>query len=307
MTASLAHAAILGTAVGDALGVPVEFTSRAERDADPVTDLRAYGTHHQPAGTWSDDTSMMLCLTESLCTGLDSADVGTRFVRWAHDAEWTPHGTVFDIGNTTAIALRALARGDARPGRTEASSNGNGSLMRTIPIALALRDHDAAGRHTFTMEVSALTHAHPRSCLACVWYVELCRLVAGGAALPAALAETRVIVRDTVLREHPGECEPFARLLDDALLNAPRNAIRSSGYVIDTLEAALWCCATTNDYATAVLTAVNLGDDTDTTGAVTGGLAALLHGVESIPAPWRDALARRDDLIALADRAAAAW
>jgi ADP-ribosylglycohydrolase len=179
---------IWGALVGDALGVPVEFTSRAARMADPVVSMRAYGTHHQPAGTWSDDGSLLLCSVEALCDGYSSASLAGRFLAWEEHGYWTPHGTVFDIGIATRQALARMRQGvpPEEAGGTGEYDNGNGSLMRILPIALAY-----AGAPTETLldiahRASALTHRHPRSQMACGIYCLMARALLAGQPVNAA-------------------------------------------------------------------------------------------------------------------------
>ena len=261
--------AIVGLAIGDALGVPYEFRARGTYQA--VENMVGGGFHGQPAGTFSDDTSMTLATCDSLrATGgaVDVDDMRRRFVAWMERGEYAVDHRMFDIGGTTATALRTGA------GATGTHDNGNGSLMRILPLAFSDATDDEIA------QVSAITHAHPTSCRACVTYVHLARDLAAG--IPVADAIARI----------EDDAAPFTRLRSIAEL--PRDEIRSSGYVVDTLEAALWCLATTTDYAACVLAAVNLGEDTDTVAAVAGGLAGIVYGEAGIPKPWLDALRGRD-------------
>lgn len=301
------RAGILGVCVGDALGVPVEFRPRASLKADPVTGMRGYGTHNQPPGTWSDDSSLTLCLLESLCDGYDPKRAARSFEKWLLEAYWTPHGQVFDVGGTTQSAIIAYGRKvDPRDaGGAGERDNGNGSLMRTLPVAFLIDSLEIEHLIPIACDVSRLTHAHPRSQLACVIYV----LTAAGMTLWPRLKDIRQMVANAVIDsgimdrpEFAAERPHFQRIVSGQIMNAHESEIRSSGYVVDTLEAALWCLATTGSYREAVLKAVNLGGDTDTVGAVTGGLAGVLYGLDSIPREWLDVLARRADIEALCDR-----
>jgi ADP-ribosylglycohydrolase len=314
--AAAARAALLGLAVGDALGVPVEFIGREARRRDPVVDMRAYGTHHQPAGTWSDDSSLTFCLAETLATkGYDLADAAQRFVRWQDEAYWTAHGRVFDIGVATAEALQCLRR-ERKPEQAGGSgeySNGNGSLMRILPLVFHIKGLPVAERFQKVREVSSITHAHIRSIMACFIYVELARELLAGLSKQAAYAAMQQTVNAFFQTEDIGseiELRQFHRILENPygdfdiqpLIACKEAEIKSSGYVVHTLEAALWCLLTHDTYAATVLAAVNLGDDTDTTGAVAGGLAGLAYGEAAIPAGWLAGLARRADIEDLADR-----
>lgn len=294
---------LIGTAVGDALGVPVEFQPRGYLKANLVTDMREYGTHEQPKGTWSDDTSLMLCLAESMVEGLDSNNLAQKFIAWKNDNLWTPHGWVFDIGIGTRIAIERLENG-MKPelaGGLDERDNGNGSLMRILPLVLHTIDLDIEERYDWTKKISSITHAHVRSVMACFYYLEFAKKIIDGKEKFQAYNELQSELTQYFEQRkiNPIEINKFHRLLVEDISKVDEDNIKSSGYVIDTLEAAIWCILITNNYKDAVLKAVNLGHDTDTTGAVTGGLAALIYGLDNIPKEWINTLARKDDIINL--------
>lgn len=298
-------AGIVGLAVGDALGVPVEFESRTSLDRDPVTSMREFGTHNQPAGTWSDDTSLTLCLAESLCeTGVDFHDQAQRFVGWLMRAEWTPHGRVFDVGHTTSDAIFALDSGvePTAAGPTSEFSCGNGSLMRILPVAFYLAYAEPQQRIHTAMQCSRLTHGHVRCQLACALFVEVAASIVRGRTIEDAVEMAQTQLKEIIESRYATELKPFERLLSPGIEQHDRSKISGSGYVIDCLEASLWCAIRAKDYSEGVLEAVNLGDDTDTTGAVAGALLGLRFGIGGIPAPWIDSLARKNDILALANR-----
>jgi ADP-ribosyl-[dinitrogen reductase] hydrolase len=298
------RAGLFGLCVGDALGVPVEFRPRAYLKEKPIIDMVGYGTYNQPPGTWSDDSSLTFCLAESLCCGYNLYDLADKCVQWYHKGYWTPYGEVFDIGNTTRMALERLCYELIRPdlaGMPDAGSNGNGSLMRVLPLAYWLLDMPIVNKLSIISEVSSITHRHPRSILACMVYVEFaCGLLKGltpyesYASMKAAVAQYD--------REYPlEELNYYERILDD-ITELSEADIQSSGYVVHTLEASIWCMLSSSSYEEAVLKAINLGEDTDTTGAVTGGLAGIYYGYEAIPREWINAIARKDDIEDLAFR-----
>ncbi len=249
--------AIYGLAVGDALGVPYEFRPRG---TFTCTGMVGHGTHDQPAGTWSDDTSMTLATCDSIraCGRVDTGDMRFRFRSWIDGGAYAIDGVVFDYGSTTA---RALAAGTGCAGERD---NGNGSLMRIAPLAFTDATDDEV------RAVSAITHAHPVSTGACVDMVHVMRAFAVGAS--------------------PAEAAPDL----DVLLAASEKDLRSGGFVRDTYCAALWCLAVSGSYEECVLRAVNLGDDTDTTAAVAGALAGIAYGVEGIPIGWLSGLRGKD-------------
>ncbi|WP_458118863.1 ADP-ribosylglycohydrolase family protein [Paenibacillus sp. Z6-24] len=293
---------IIGLFTADALGVPYEFMSRKEIAARPATDMIGYGTHNQPPGTWSDDSTMTLCLLYSLVMHpqLDTDDLGRRFIQWYRQGLWTAHDELFDIGIATRQALTRMESGAVsyeQAGGEDEYSNGNGSLMRILPLVYRLSDTTIAERYEWVRRVSSLTHRHPVSILAGVIYVEL------GVELlhspPArSLRDSYLAVCETIRRHYSdhAEYDRFTRILQGNLDQLPVDDIASGGYVLHTLEASIWTLLNTDSYREAVLTAVNLGEDTDTTAAVTGGLAGLYYGYDAIPAEWRSQLVRLNDI-----------
>lgn len=296
-----------GSLVGDALWVPVEFKSRAVIAENPVMDMRGYGSHRQPAGTWSDDSSLLLCSAESLVHHeFDLQDMGERFVRWREEEIWTPHGRVFDIGVTTSQALDRIGSGvsAALAGSDDQFSNGNGSLMRIIPVSMRFAELSIKDHLDRVHRASGITHRHPRSQMVCGFFTlvvrELLRGVPANAAFPSALAGFRSFYESETW--WAAELDYFQLLLAGDLAARPETEIDSGGYAVHTLTASLWCLLTTNSFEACVLKAVNLGGDSDTTGCVAGGLAGVLYGANAIPAKWIQALARRDDVAALFEK-----
>lgn len=296
---------LMGVCVGDALGVPVEFSSRQERLKNPITTLTGYGTYRQPPGTWSDDSSLMLCLADSLRQGYNLKAIANSFKRWRYQQEWTPHGEVFDIGGTTNQAIKNILDGvnPVEAGETDERSNGNGSLMRILPMVYLSPTISFYQLIQWVHECSCLTHAHVRSQIACGIYISIAVKLLEGLDLKSAYLQGIEAVKPIYYNPSlTAESSRFERVLTGEIDRLSMDQIESSGYVIHTLEAALWCLLTTSSYAEAVLKAVNLGEDTDTTAAVTGGLAGLYYGVENIPSEWVEQIARKDDIIALSDQ-----
>lgn len=288
---------LYGSLVGDALGVPVEFSSRAKRVADPVTGMRAFGTWNQPAGTWSDDGALLLCAVESWVEkGFDTQDMGERFVRWQQQGHWTARGNVFDIGNATASALYRIGGGTPaeQAGGTGEHDNGNGSLMRILPVSIAVAGDDEEALAEKLCRASAITHGHERSKLACVFHgLVVRRLLAGQEPMEALKQAQEAFAKR--YQQHL-EFGVFSQLMKQNLTDLPESEIGSSGYVLDTLTASIWCLLTTETFSECVLKAVNLGGDTDTTGCVAGGLAGLVYGHKAIPPDWTAALPRATEL-----------
>ncbi len=300
---------LIGVCIGDALGVPVEFTSRQERTINPITKMQGYGTYNQPPGTWSDDSSLTFCLAEALTQELLTdklyETLANYFCKWQQKAYWTPHRFVFDIGITTRMAILRLTQGVSpiKAGKTGEMSNGNGSLMRILPLAFCYQLVKFPSLIKHVHNVSCLTHGHPRSQIACGIYISIAVSLLEGNEPLKAYSEGITRVSDIYQQEpYRSEMQHFQRVMSGKIIDLPIDNINSSGYVIDTLEAALWCFLNNNNYADAVLNAVNLGGDTDTTAAVTGGLAGIYYGIEQIPQEWIDQIARKDDIIDLGKR-----
>lgn len=313
---STIHSAIIGLAVADALGVPVEFEDRSKLATDPVTGIRGYGTYNQPAGTWSDDSSLTFCLVDSLVDGYNLADMARKFVAWRKAEIWTPHGEVFDIGMTThrAIGILAeiLASGDLdslKELHEEADeyTNGNGALMRILPLYFAINELSLEEQFARIWEVSALTHGHVRSALCCFYYLRFFHQIVSKKTKEKAYNLTnREFSAFLKQKEVPyGEQQLFHRILSGRIDTLPEEAIASDGYVLHSLEASLWCLLRNSDYPTTILTAINLGEDTDTTAAIVGGWAGALYGLSGIPTPWKEILVKYEEITALCDRLAA--
>lgn len=285
--------ALLGLAAGDALGTTLEFTRPGT--FAPLKDMVGGGPFNLPPGAWTDDTSMALCLAESLVErrGFDAADQMRRYVRWSRDGHLSSTGVCFDIGNATRAALSRFSEtGDPYAGSADPHSAGNGSLMRLAPVALAY-----ARRPERALEVAALssrtTHGAETAADACRYYAALLVGALDG------LDKTHLLAADFWVHGplHPEVAEVAA----GSFKRREPPEICGSGYVVRSLEAALWAFHKTADFGTGALAAVNLGDDADTTGAVYGGLAGAYYGAENIPESWRKKLVMEEKLVKFAD------
>lgn len=303
--------ALIGFALGDALGVPVEYKSRAELAKNPVKEMLEFMEHNQPAGTWSDDSSMVFCTAESLCNGYNLEDIARQFSRWKNNRVWTPRGRVFDIGIQTNNAIQRIDRlidlGLRIKPIPEAGvnerENGNGSLMRILPLAFFLAEQPMEERFRIVREVSGLTHSHIRAVLGCFIYTEF--------AIGLLKETDKFTVYNEIRRQLPeflsgkassSEIGFYSRILENNIAGYPEMAIQSSPYVVHSLEACLWSFMKGHDFPDSVLQAVNLGEDSDTIGALTGALAGLCHGLNQTPAEWIEVLALKGEIINLADR-----
>lgn len=299
---------IMGVVVGDALGCPVQFESRDEVARHPVTGMRGYGTFNLPEGSWTDDSSLTIALLESIrrVGEIDLDDIMGNFMKWLYDGEFTPYGESYDIGRGTMQAINRYKknRKAKKCGGDEEWNNGNGSLMRIMPACLYCSVMESSGMYSdrdaidVIHSVGGLTHAHIRSNIACGLYFFMAKYI---------------LFREGSLQERiqEGLTQGFAfyesyladkenlhyydRLKDlEAFKSLPADKIKSTGYVVDALEAAVWSLITTDSFDQALLKAVNLGDDTDTVGAIAGGLAGLYYGYDSIPEDWLSAIKRRE-------------
>lgn len=283
--------ALIGLAVGDALGTTLEFEARDAKA--PVYDMVGGGPFDLLPGQWTDDTSMALCLADSLiaCDGLNERDLMERFCRWYRVGENSCTGGCFDIGVTTREALELFRRtDDPLAGPTDARTAGNGSIMRLAPVVLrhwndTERLRDVSRRQSYT------THGADEAVDACdALATVLASLIAGKP------------LRDVLAGSYGAYCPGVQTVMDGSYRGKARSAIRSSGYVVHTLEAALWAVCETRTFRDAVLLAVNLGDDADTVGAVTGQIAGAAYGVSSIPEEWFNRLAWNDRIVETAQQ-----
>lgn len=297
-------AAFLGLATGDALGVPVEFQSRENLKKNPVEVMMGFGTWNQMPGTFSDDSSLTFCLADALIEGFDLNRIARYFASWKNYGLWAARGFAFSIGTGTLKALQKFENGTAPElagGDTE-RDNGNGSLMRILPMAFFCLNEHPGKRFELVQKVSAITHRHIRAVIACFYYTEFARELLSGKDKFKVYKELQNRIPSFLDKQKipPAEIEIFHRLLRVDITEFKEEEIHSGGYVLDTLEATIWCLLTTGSYKEAVLKAVNLGGDTDTTGAVTGGLAGILYGKKGIPAAWLRQLEGRKEIEQLA-------
>ena len=301
---------MVGHAIGDALGVPVEFLSREDLKENPVKEMLGYGTYPVPKGAWSDDTSMSLCALASLANGgIDFDEVMLNFGKWYYKDEFTPTGEMFDVGNTCSIAIDNYFVNKlpyTKCGETREYANGNGSLMRIHPFVLYLANMNINedDKVKIVEMASALTHAHERSKMACGIYAFVLWEL-----LNDPTKSSIVVGLNRARKYYKGYAEyetynsklfkaigNLDSLIDTGKPQVGEDEIKSGGYVVHTLEAVIWCLLTTNSFSECVLKAVNLGDDTDTVAAIAGGLAGALYGYEDIPNEWKCNLIKFEEI-----------
>lgn len=284
-----ARGCLLGLAIGDAIGTTVEFKPRGSFPL--MTDMTGGGPFRLKAGEWTDDTSMALCLGASLLEkGFDLQDQISRYVRWYRHGYMSSTGRCFDIGNATSDALRRFkASGNPEAGSTDPRSAGNGCIMRLAPVPIRYVDEPEKAA-LLSAEQSKTTHGAVECIDASRLFGEiLVRALQGG------LAKEKVLVTEKRIADQI----PSSRLegiVDGEYFTYGRDQIRGSGYVVESLEAALWCFYTTDNFGEAVLAAANLGDDADTTAAITGQVAGAFYGESGIPQKWLDAVAMANEI-----------
>lgn len=306
---TIKSAVIIGSAIGDALGEPVEFCTREELMKEPVTDFRANPLLGLPEGsTWSDDTSMVLATLDALSSGMLNYDlVMLNFGKWSYRGDYTPKNFMFDIGSICSKAIDnyfAFHKPYTECGLTDEMSNGNGSLMRIHPFTLFLAEKEMTVGEKINIihNASALTHAHERSKVGCgIFSFVLWELLKRQekASVYRGLEKAKAFYNENDYKE----INAYADLFLPDFADFPCEKIKSTGYVVDTLSSALWCLLTTESYEECVLKAVNLGDDTDTVGAVAGAFAGALYGYDAIPRKWRDRLLKREYMEKLCEKA----
>lgn len=289
---------IIGLAIGDALGVPVEFYHRDLLIENPVVTMQGYGSHYVPKGSWSDDTSMTLATVESIARigRVEVMDIADNFLKWVNKAEFTANEEVFDIGKAT---LKALMRYEKREETAEEAGgdseydNGNGSLMRILPIAYYCNSHKLSDKEILAkvITVSSITHKHEISIMACYIYVIFAiELIKGN-----SINEAYTKIKKLDYSYFSNDCiNRYSRILKNDIFKYSLDDIKSTAYVVDTLEATLWVLFNTENYNQAVIGAINLGDDTDTVGACVGGLAGIKYGIESFNLEWKNELLKYD-------------
>ena len=314
---------IMGQMVGDVLGLPVQFRPREDRDLDPVTDMRGYGAFDMPPGSWSDDSSLILATMDGLAASLKKEErlenlslneiidyeiIMKNFSRWLNEGKFTPYGFAYDVGGATMDGIGRYDRGTepTLSGGIGEGDNGNGSLMRILPIAFFIYclsqkySFDEDDKMEAVHNLSSLTHRHKRTQIACGIYVNIAleflenpdstlsleELIANG------INKSKEYYYNDASFEN--QLHHFDRVFSLNIQNLPRDEIKSGGYCISSLEASIWCLLNNENYMDTILEAVNLGYDTDTTACIVGGLAGIYYGYEDIPVDWINQLAKLD-------------
>lgn len=283
---------LLGLACGDAVGTTVEFQPRGS--FVPLTDMVGGGPFDLAPGQWTDDTSMALCLAESLlhCDGFDPRDQMTRYVNWWQWGYLSSTGECFDIGMTTQGALqRFLVTGDPYSGVSHPNTAGNGSLMRLAPVVLFYYPNQQE-IELFARDSSRTTHGAPEAVDCCALFAHILARALAGEPKDALVRHTSVSLSEAKV----------IGIANGSYVHKEREGIAGTGYSVASLEAALWCFQHTDSFEAAILAAANLGDDADTTAAITGQIAGAFYGLSAIPDRWLGKLHAREKIEDLSRR-----
>ena len=310
MKSNKAIDALLGVAIGDAVGVPFEFSSREKMKLNPAKDMVGYGTHNQPSGTWSDDSSLTFCLAQSLLNGYDLKDIAQNFIKWKNEAYWSAGGKVFDIGITTAKAISRLRKiieeNDLEELKQQKNygdeyDNGNGSLMRIMPLLFFIKGKPIKEQFEIVWEVSALTHRHIRAAMCCLVYLKLAEKLLAGKDKKLAYSETRedILTFWNDIEFPNNERQHFEKVIQRNITETNINDLKSGGYVMEVLESSIWFFLNKESYEDTILSIINIGHDTDTSAAIVGGLAGIYYGQKGIPEYWIASIAKMEDIIEL--------
>ena len=299
---------IIGFALGDAFGVPYEFRTREEMNrVSNIQEMIGYGTYNVPKGTWSDDTSMTLATIDSIVQQgkINTEDIAKKFLKWFRKNEYTATGNAFDIGRTTFQALAQYELNLEKAvdcGQTGEMDNGNGSLMRMLPIAYYIYYKgikDCKEIYEIVKDVSSITHAHEVSILGCYIYVNLVVQLLNGEKSVDAHKKIKELDYGFFSKN---SLTRYERILKGRIEDLRYQELKSSGYIVDTLECVFWLFLNSNNYNQTIIRAVALGGDTDTIAACVGGLVGIYYGIESIDENWKKELKRYDYIINLCEK-----
>ena len=298
---------VIGLAIGDAMGVPLEFCVREKLMQHPTTQMLGYGSHDVPKGSWSDDSSMTLATIDAIIKDgcINYNTIATNFLEWMKNAKYTPTDTVFDIGRT---CLRAIAKFESNQeiaekcGGTSEMDNGNGSMMRILPLTYYCFSKNMNEKEIYEIvkNVSSITHGHEISIMGCFIYVMYGIELLSNKNLTQAYKKIKKIKYNTYFSEKT--IDRYVRILKKNIKKYSLDEIKSTGFIVDTLEATLWILLNTNSYNQSIIGAINLGNDTDTVGACVGGLAGIYYGLENINKTWQSELLKYDYIVELCDK-----
>lgn len=296
---------IIGHAIGDAMGMPTEFCIRDHLLSSPVVDMIGSKKVGQPAGSWTDDTSMEIATIESIISnnGFNYSDIMSRWCDWLNKGMYTPNGEVFDVGRTCLRACRNFMNGiePTKCGLSDENSNGNGSLMRILPVAIYSYINNLSNEELVNLvnDVSSLTHGHNISKLACYMYVKFVIRLFNGMSKEECYEHLKT---DDYSMYDNYSISKYDRLIKEDITKLKIDDIKSSGYVVDTWECVLWILLKSKSFKETIIATTNIGQDTDTIGAIAGSMAGIIYGMDETPKQWLDTLIKKDYLINIANK-----
>ncbi|MBR3898282.1 MAG: ADP-ribosylglycohydrolase family protein [Bacilli bacterium] len=297
---SIIRDGIIGFAIGDAMGVPVEYEEREELIKNPITSMKGYGTHDVPEGTWSDDTSFVLATMDSIikCGDISYNDIADKYCNWIRNGDYTATGKIFDIDITSKNALLkyASSKDVSTCGQNGIKDNGNGSLSRMIPVAYYCFYNHLRSSEVYELVrgVSSITHSSSESILGCFIFVNYLLFILNGKDKYASYNMIKFLDYKEFFDEDT--IEFYNRLLKTNINNLRVDDLKSESYIVYTLETILWIILNCNSAAEAIVGAVNLGGDTDTIAAHVGAISGIIYGIEDIPSKWVHAMKNFDYL-----------
>lgn len=313
---------IYGLAIGDALGVPFEFMNRKLISTCPCKDMEGNGTYNQPKGSWSDDTSLTLCLLDGIDYKnhqINIRKVADNMILWMDEHKFTATGFRFDIGNTTRQSITKMKnRKDAtKCGSVNDFHNGNGALMRISPLVFFLKDeNDIYKRFEIVKNITTMTHGNTLNIVGCHIYIEfMLQILKNPNNNKFEILDNTINILNDFYKDNDWEYEyaysKYERIFNKTIFKKNKglfnnefdeSIIKSSGYIIDSLEASIFCFLTTKNYKESVLKAVNLGEDTDTIAAITGSMSGLYYGIKDIPIEWINSLLNKELINEILDK-----
>lgn len=298
---------IIGLVVGDAMGVPLEFCKREILMKNPIKEMKGFGSHNVPKGSWSDDSSMTIATIDAIIKdkGISYGTIADNFVNWIELAQYTPSGKVFGVGRT---CLKAISKYESEKveaqmcGGTYENDNGNGSMMRILPLSYYCysRNMNEEKIYELVKDVSSITHSHEISIMGCFIYVMYAIKLLNNENFKQAYEEIKQIRYKEYFSKNT--INRYKKILENNIKESSLDEINSTGFVVDTLEATLWILLNTNSYNQAIIGAINLGNDTDTIGACVGGLAGIYYGLNNINPEWKKELIKYDYLVDMCDK-----
>ena len=286
-----------GFLVGDSLGVPVKFIPRETLLNNPVTDMLEYGSYDVPAGSWSDDGSLLMATMDSLVTknGLNYEDMANKILDWLSYAKYTPADYVFDVGMGTLKAMENYRENKLalESGMSGVNYNGNSPLVRMVPLAFYAKEKKLSDAQLIDLasDVSSITHRHEISFIGCYMFLRYLIFLLEGYDKYVSYIKLKDLDYSDFDKENVYE---YHRILEGDIINYPLSEISSSGYIVSTLEAVLWCVNNTDSYHESVIGAINLGEYTDTIAALTGAVTGIIYGYDEIPKRWINSLQKKD-------------